>query len=764
MADRDLRAAAQLEEDSLEFLRRKLVLATRASAGARQLRREMEAWRDAEREALGLRPPAAVPAVPPAVPPAARRQRVSPPAAARPASTLPPSPLPLPVQQHQQQQLPRASAAPAAPARAANATTASELPCGPLPPPEARTGGASGRPWGLGGVWLEPFSLGGAQRTRETILGNLRRPRRNAAAAAAAGGGARSTGEAAEAAAAAAAAACSVLAAAASDDDDGGDSFDFDDFGSGSDDDKALPALLERPCSHVACSARPYCLVPPLMEAMNNYDLDDVEPETIFFRKQALGRLIAAVSDKCPFPLDTRDDVHVRFSACFRVSHSLAKKSFDKLWEVVDSGDLRRNAIARAEPRIAALREMMRVPGVGRSAADHFYERGCRSVSDLLLLPEPLLSKQQKLGAKHLEDFEEPIPRAEVAVVERAFRVAAAHVWAEPRVWAASVRGLPASATEESLLLPPPRETGSSSSFACSPSFLEVRDGEAGERAFVAAVGSYWRGNRATAGDIDILLSPPPPPPPRSRSTEETTTAPTKAQLVEVLDGFRGEMRRLGFELEEGSSSLSSPSSKGKAAAAAAAGNGDGDGDGIGIAHASWSGAIRCPARLLEAAGLPSEAARPRFRRIDIKIYPRVALPAALNYFSSGTTFSRCIRQWARADSAAARAALQPLAQKAAKLAFARSDPVRGPATTGEDPLQADSFHLSDSGLEVTRRGEPGSTARVSPYVDGKRGSTRVRNPHAFFSPSVFVPLECETELFEALGLEYCPPHLRFLD
>ena len=92
-------------------------------------------------------------------------------------------------------------------------------------------------------------------------------------------------------------------------------------------------------------------------------------------------------------------------------------------------------------------------------------------------------------------------------------------------------------------------------------------------------------------------------------------------------------------------------------------------------------------------------------------------------------------------------------AQQAARREFARSG--RGPATTGEDPMQADSFHLSDKGLEVTRRGEPGTKMRAT----GK--GTRTRNPQAFFSPSVFVPLSCETDIFEALGLEYVPPHMR---
>lgn len=632
----------------------------------------------------------------------------------------------------------------------------------------------SGRRWGFGGVWLEPFTREGARRTCETILSNYRRPR--ARFARAEGGGAGATA-AAEAAPATTASAASAATAAAPDNDD--DDFDFDD-GGGEEEHEAEapppPPLAERPCSHVACSTRPYCLIPPLQEAQSNYSTQQATAQRApsNFKRWVIDRCVSALK-LCPFALDSKDDVHVRFGGMFGVSHRLADRTFEKLWEVVDSGDLMRNAVHRADPRIVALRELMKVQGIGLSKAARLHdELGCRDVSDLLRLPRGELSKQQRLGAKHFEDFAEPVPRGEVAVVQRAFRVAAAAVW--------RLSLPPAGASKEALLLPPPP-----GSFGFSPSFLEVPDGS-GERAFAEGVGSYRRGARATVGDIDILLSPPPPPPLTSTAnalldssqsssqdqaarrrqsgtgtaaaaaaatTTERRSASTRDELIADLSLVVAEMRRLGFELEEGSSSS-------RAAGATTA-----DGDGCGeeeIAHASFSGAVRCPVRPLQASGLLGPASpRPRFRRLDVKLYPRRALPAALCYFSSGMAFSRCLRQWSHADSAAARAALLPLAQRAARLEFARTG--RGTATTGEDPSQADSFHLSDKGLEVTRRGALGSKARVSPYVvDGRRCGTRVRNPQAFFSPSVFVPLSCETDLFEALGLEYCPPHLRDLE
>ena len=634
-------------------------------------------------------------------------------------------------------------------------------------------------------------------------------------AAAAAGGGGGGSGSAGKKAAAAA-----TARTAASDDDDdggGGDGDGFSDFDDEEEGPKTQPSSSShRPCFHVACSARPYCLLPPLEEAQKNYALGAAGASSTpqaraaaHFKGLVIGRLISAVK-ACPFPLRTREDVFSRFDSLYRTSKGLGDRSFDKLWEVVsgqggEDGDLRRNALLRREPVHEAIRELTRIPGVGLAKARHlFHDHGCSSARDLMTLLTPaqqlqLLSKQQRLGARHLEDFEQPVPRSEVAVVERGFRVAVAKVWG---------LALPAGASEQSLLLLPP----AASSFAFSPSFLEVPGGRDGERAFVEAVGSYRRGNRATAGDIDILLSPPPPPPPvkssgalfegatqpsfsqeeqarslrRSSSKKGTATATAteaateatfsssssnKEQLIADLSLILAELQRLGFEIEEGSSSSSAAAVKGSAkgaattaAAAASDDNGDdGDDDSGGeIAHASFSGAIRCPASLLEAAGCLPSSSPPRFRRLDVKLYPRRALPAALCYFSSGMTFSRCLRQWSRADSAAARAALLPLAQKAAQREFACSG--RGPATTGEDPLQADSFHLSDKGLEVTRRGELGSKTRVSPYVSGKRNSTRTRNPHAFFAPSVFVPLECETDLFEALGLDYVPPHMRDLD
>ena len=157
------------------------------------------------------------------------------------------------------------------------------------------------------------------------------------------------------------------------------------------------------------------------------------------FKGFAIGRLIKAVSS-CPFPLDKREDVYSRFEALYGDAENLRDRSLAKLWEVVsgrggENGDLMRNADKRRDARHVALGALTRIAGVGLAKARELLDvHKCTSACDLLtrLTPQQqlqLLSKQQRLGAKHLDDFEQPVPRAEVAVVERAFRVAAARVW-----------------------------------------------------------------------------------------------------------------------------------------------------------------------------------------------------------------------------------------------------------------------------------------------------------------------------------------------
>jgi len=118
--------------------------------------------------------------------------------------------------------------------------------------------------------------------------------------------------------------------------------------------------------------------------------------------------------------------------------------------------------------------------------------------------------------------------------------------------------------------------------------------------------------------------------------------------------------------------------------------------------------------------GAPSPCAR----RLDIKVYPHQQLPTALSYFTGPAVLSRALRYWCNtpcAEVSALAAALHP----------------RGNA-----------FTLNDSELEVVH---------VHPWVQGVARRERRE------ALGVLVACRSETELMQAVGLSYVPPHMRQL-
>ncbi|TPX63321.1 DNA-directed DNA polymerase [Spizellomyces sp. 'palustris'] len=123
--------------------------------------------------------------------------------------------------------------------------------------------------------------------------------------------------------------------------------------------------------------------------------------------------------------------------------------------EIIETGTSERVQNEAKDERLQTISMLMRVSGIGPSAAAKFYdELGVRSISDLLHRP---LTRHQKIGMKYFNEFEKRIPRAEM---DR---------------WQAIIKDV-----------------------------LEDID----DRFVVTIAGSYRRG-QDTCGDIDVLLTHP---------------------------------------------------------------------------------------------------------------------------------------------------------------------------------------------------------------------------------------------------------------
>ncbi|BDA51434.1 probable DNA polymerase lambda at C-terminar half [Coccomyxa sp. Obi] len=118
--------------------------------------------------------------------------------------------------------------------------------------------------------------------------------------------------------------------------------------------------------------------------------------------------------------------------------------------------------------------------------------------------------------------------------------------------------------------------------------------------------------------------------------------------------------------------------------------------------------------------GVARHATSPCARRIDIKFYPRRYLPFAILHFVGSGAFSRALRYWAR---------------------FAASE-------ASKHHPSANGFKLSDYGLVPILRKEPVRRESISHGAEVELGASL--NCHS------------ERDIFEALGLDYVPPHMRF--
>ena len=90
----------------------------------------------------------------------------------------------------------------------------------------------------------------------------------------------------------------------------------------------------------------------------------------------------------------------------------IGKRLADKIEEIVWTNRLRRLENTSSEPNDGVLQLFMKIYGVGLKQATKWVDQGYRTIDDLL--SKASLTKNQKIGINHLEDFQSRIPRIEM--------------------------------------------------------------------------------------------------------------------------------------------------------------------------------------------------------------------------------------------------------------------------------------------------------------------------------------------------------------
>ncbi|GLC35860.1 hypothetical protein PLESTF_001233200 [Pleodorina starrii] len=369
--------------------------------------------------------------------------------------------------------------------------------------------------------------------------------------------------------------------------------------------------------------------------------------------------------------------------------------------EILATGRFHRNDTYEQNEKRMTMMRFMQVWGCGESTARSWWTAGARSLDNVRQRAD--LTVQQRLGLRHFDDFQLRIPRAEVDEV------------------VAVVRQTTIDALRALTQLP---------------------DAALLDRLHVRPMGSFVRGSTSSS-DVDFIIAPSPQADPRVSpyallvSIVERLEAggyldPESARLIETRqDHFRSPHKpppvRPAQLLTHGSADTapSGAESGAEGGPETAGGSGGARGRRPGghksprspgtVAAARSSGTVESATWL----GVWHSPSSGRYRRIDIKCYTRRLLATAVCYFSSGMDFNRALRYWAGAPT--------PQVRELARRVHPR----------------ADAFRLSDKELAVVeRRGAPPQGGVVDVIL-------------------ATVPCSNETDIFQALGLDYVPPHMR---
>lgn len=102
---------------------------------------------------------------------------------------------------------------------------------------------------------------------------------------------------------------------------------------------------------------------------------------------------------------------------------SVGKKLAEKIWEIAESGELRKLNEFKSNEEIRVIEMFKDVWGAGATTARTWYQQGLRTLDDLKTKGNP--TSQQKIGLKHYHDFLDRMPREEAGEIERVVKEAA---------------------------------------------------------------------------------------------------------------------------------------------------------------------------------------------------------------------------------------------------------------------------------------------------------------------------------------------------
>ncbi|XP_002734013.2 DNA polymerase lambda-like [Saccoglossus kowalevskii] len=95
----------------------------------------------------------------------------------------------------------------------------------------------------------------------------------------------------------------------------------------------------------------------------------------------------------------------------------IGKKMADKVWEIIESGHLRKIDYVCQGEEVKAINLFTKIHGVGPTIAQELYQQGFRTIDDVR--EKAKLNRQQKIGIKHFDDFLDRMSREEAGEIEK---------------------------------------------------------------------------------------------------------------------------------------------------------------------------------------------------------------------------------------------------------------------------------------------------------------------------------------------------------
>ncbi|KAK3728087.1 hypothetical protein RRG08_022138 [Elysia crispata] len=102
---------------------------------------------------------------------------------------------------------------------------------------------------------------------------------------------------------------------------------------------------------------------------------------------------------------------------------SIGARLADKIWEIAQSGELRKLKEFESSEELQILKMFTNVWGAGPHTAQLWYQQGLRTIADLQ--QKAHLNHQQKVGVRLYDDFLDRMPREEAAEIEEVVKKAA---------------------------------------------------------------------------------------------------------------------------------------------------------------------------------------------------------------------------------------------------------------------------------------------------------------------------------------------------